>query len=300
MKTFKLRKGVQKIYPISKDIFEDKTEMRKPYYDPMRMYDVQYAVCPQCDNPIEIIGLYKKLKNTDNPYGRHYPQNIRGLAEYNQQAYNFCPYASHQKNKVTADTRKEELTEYEKNIYCIMRENFDIAVEVISQELDIKVSASFAERMLSAYVVGKGWLYPYSTPNNIPWMLWYLSWSKPLYKQQIRYGSELYNRILEKCPNVEFLPAYDKNYRILSNKDGAFLDLRTHMTPHNHLVQDDSLRETIDFIVGMVEPDQKLRRIFVKKLEINQTLFANAIAQSKNKKRNEKLLSMAKEYMPEL
>ena len=53
---------------------------------------VQFAICPQCDNPIQIVGLYKKLKNTDKPYGKHYTRSVNGLADYNQQAYDYSTY----------------------------------------------------------------------------------------------------------------------------------------------------------------------------------------------------------------
>ena len=29
-----------------------------------------------CDNPIQLIGLYKRLENTDRPYGKHYNRSL--------------------------------------------------------------------------------------------------------------------------------------------------------------------------------------------------------------------------------
>lgn len=109
MKIFKLKVGSSKIYELNKNIFELQTKQKKPYYTFNNSNEqIQYAVCPACDNPIQIIGLYKKLKNTDKPYGRHCIHSVARLAEYNQQGIYFTciinyPYrlseSSHRKHQ---------------------------------------------------------------------------------------------------------------------------------------------------------------------------------------------------------
>lgn len=106
MKIFKLKVGSSKIYELSKSIFELQTKQKKPYYTFNNFNEqIQYAVCPACDNPIQIIGLYKRIKNTDKPYARHCIHSVAGLAEYNQQAYDFCPY-SKKSFTVNSESRK--------------------------------------------------------------------------------------------------------------------------------------------------------------------------------------------------
>lgn len=114
MKKFKLHTGISEIYRISTETYE-KAVANNPNYihtgrDNVKRY---FAVCPACDNPIQLIGLYKKLENTDRPYGRQ---------KHNEQAYRFCPYASHSYG-VTKKSIKDEMTEYEENIYNGVREN---------------------------------------------------------------------------------------------------------------------------------------------------------------------------------
>lgn len=67
MRKFKLRTGVSNPYEINVD--------------------------SACDNPIQLIGLYKRLENTDRPYGKHYNRSLF-FAPYNETAYCFCPYSS--------------------------------------------------------------------------------------------------------------------------------------------------------------------------------------------------------------
>ena len=64
MDTYKLRPKWTKINTISKENFEKDTGKLEPYYQVDR--DSQYAVCPACDNPISIIGLYNPNTKSDH------------------------------------------------------------------------------------------------------------------------------------------------------------------------------------------------------------------------------------------
>lgn len=44
-----------------------------------------------CNIPIQLVGLYKKLKNSEHPYAS-------AIAAHNEQEYRFCPYASNSCN----------------------------------------------------------------------------------------------------------------------------------------------------------------------------------------------------------
>lgn len=91
MDTYKLEPKSTKIKKISKETFEKDTGKLKPYYQEGK--DSQYAVCPVCDNPISIIGLYNPKAKT-KPYGKHYPRDVENLAVYDSHKYETCPYAS--------------------------------------------------------------------------------------------------------------------------------------------------------------------------------------------------------------
>lgn len=286
MHSFKARTGTSLIYEINKNNFERVTEQKSPYYVHNEKNElVQFAVCPICDNPIEIIGLYKRLKNTDLPYGKHCPKSISGLAEYNQQAYDFCPYADKRKS-INKNSRKTKLTDFEKNIYCLMREQFDRVIYILSKQLDIRITNNAAKSMLTTYVSGKGWMYPWSTLNNIPWVFGHLSWSKRLYGQPILKNSALYSAILEKCPAANFVPCdkYGGKYDILLSKEGMFLDINYCIIEHNRTVENDKLLETMELVVSEGGVGEG-RKIFTKTLTINQKYFLNLINLPKGKSR---------------
>ena len=70
---------------------------------------------------------------------------------------------------------------------------------ILEKEIDIKISLNFAELLLKKYIDTQGWLYPWATLNNLPWVLGHLTMVKPLYKQLIRKDSPLYNSIADNC-----------------------------------------------------------------------------------------------------
>ena len=59
MDTFKLKVGLHPSYKITTKNFEDKTGNKYPYVQDQGKNKSRYAVCPACDNPIQIVGLYK-------------------------------------------------------------------------------------------------------------------------------------------------------------------------------------------------------------------------------------------------
>lgn len=70
MKNFKLKKGISTVYPITNEKdFYDLTGGRRPYMETGKDGKKRaFGICPGCDNPIQIVGLYYPVKNTDKPY----------------------------------------------------------------------------------------------------------------------------------------------------------------------------------------------------------------------------------------
>lgn len=302
MHSFKLKPGIGRVYAIQQNIFENATKKKPPYYaENERNEKVQYAVCPACYNPIQIIGLYKKLRNTDRPYGKHYPKAIYRLADYCQQAYDFCPYSAKEQIPPGRYARKEWMTGLEQNIYKTVRSQFDRVIYVLSREIDIHISYAAAESMLRTYVKGEGWQYPWATLNNIPWVFGYLTWSRQLYGQSVLRGSKLHQS-LEKCENVKLVPdSYIAGYDKVLGKTKEYLDLAFCIRLHKRECVDDELVETMLLDVTKNAVKQNQEDVFQKVLTVDQRYFLNLISLPENRgQRNEKLLKIAESIMPPL
>lgn len=75
----------------------EKTHKNFPFYQSPNRYKTPYfAICPACNNPIQLINLFGvqyQEENTGrtNLHGRHYKYNVEGLPIYLEENYVNCP-----------------------------------------------------------------------------------------------------------------------------------------------------------------------------------------------------------------
>lgn len=298
---FKLKKGSCMTYPIEKRIFEKLTNLESPYKGKNSKGEARYcAICPACDNPIQLHGLYKQLRNTDRPYGSHYTKSIHHLAEYNQQAYDYCPYASHSySNPVTEKDRKEVLTSYEMSIYNTIRDYFDLAVYVLQQSTGLHFSQSYLKNMLKGFVASEGYMYPWATIYNIPWMLRYIEGGRPLFGLSVKKDSELFH-YLQTRKDVKLIPCnWSSQYYCISS-NGKYLNLSMSFILHerNKPSYNEDVKESIIMSINSAGKDGLPKSVHKIKLEINEFRFPSLFQNPKY--RNPKLIQIAKEVMPEM
>ena len=71
--------------------FEKKTQRKWPFVQENEDGGLsEYAICPSCLNPIQIIGIMHNTKLM--PHGIHTKRNVKGLAKWNEENYKRCPY----------------------------------------------------------------------------------------------------------------------------------------------------------------------------------------------------------------
>lgn len=183
--------------------FERDTLQNAPYYQPGSSGGAMshFAVCPACDNPIQIIGLYKKLEHTPNPYGRHHPRAVADLARYDQDSYEFCPYSNpdRQPDQTARRTSSQGLPE---KILQQLVENFDSVIYLIERSTGIKIGDGLAKRMLESYRGSQGHLYKAATLLNIPWIFAYMANAKSITRQRIFDNPELIAKLQAALPNA--------------------------------------------------------------------------------------------------
>lgn len=298
MRRFKLVQGNVKPYDITRNNFKRFTGKKEPYVawgsDGKKRC---FGICPACDNPIQLIGLYKKLKNTDSPYGRHYNRNA-DIARHNEQAYFFCPYAKHLYNN-SEKILKDELTDFERNIYYAVRENFDFAVYLAEQISGLKINEWFAEEILRDYLGGEGYMYYGATYYNIPWMLLYFCMAKPVYKRLVRIGSPLYDMLKDRKDVC--LQQYKNSPYYLVDKAGRWLNLQYSVILHDRKIVHDEVKEEIRLILSSSDVRGTHIQEAETVLEINEYRFSNLIHSEKAAQyRNERLLQIAEQIMPDL
>lgn len=260
-----------------------------------------YAVCPLCDNPIQLVGLFKEtLEAGRKPYGRHHKGSISTLAEYSEDHYFSCPYSnpSWSKQKSKRLRNPERAARFKKQLL----EQFDRAIYVLQQELPIYTSFRTAQRMLEWYMDDEAWDYYDSREDNLPWMLAYTQPGLDLYGRLIRTDSKLYRAIKEKCPEAALEPVEKAgwgttgDYAKITSATRSFLELGYCFYGHEFRKgeNEEHLDEviTLNVFVGR-PPDTK--DIFTETYLIDPNKFIYTCQKSEDElPRNQKLLDMAK------
>lgn len=163
--------------------FEADTLKRYPYYPPDGK--AQYAVCPNCDNPIAIIGLYT-FSSDKKPFGKHMPHAVAGIADsqFDEEDKANCFLFKPRKQYQQTD-RKLKLDKLSEKALKLLINHFDQVIYILQKETGINFSKKLVTNMLQDYVANRGYLYSGIGPLNAPWTFAYMTNSHSLYRQFI-------------------------------------------------------------------------------------------------------------------
>lgn len=260
MDTYKLRPKETKINTISKENFEKDTGKLEPYYQAYR--DSQYAICPACDNPISIVGLYNP--NTKiRPYGKHYPKTVEKLAVYDRFRYESCPYASH----VWKDTTKKVKSKIDgvaKDVIEFMQENFDSVIRLLRQITGIVFNDKLIEQMIQHFLSVKGYAYHNAYVMNSAWIFVYMQWRVKFYGMVIDNTHPIYNALISHpCVKIE-------NNRLITNN--GFIKPEFYFLLHRTQQKQNIKSEYVNYYIDINE-----QKIFEQELKIDLSQFSSIL-----------------------
>jgi hypothetical protein len=283
MHVYKLQAGTIEEKDIERTAFERDTRKLEPWYQVSGNKQREYAVCPACDNPIQIIGLYEELPHTNRPYGRHSERRISGF-EFEEDIFDWCPYIRKNKSKGSGEKRGEGGISLQ--ILAIVLTQFDRVIYVIRKETGIWISPKIAVTMLENWIEAEGYRFHDATLRNIPWMFAYRSKGLSIFGQKISNGQDkLRQAITERIPHARF----DEKGRIA--KGDQFYQVTWCFVDYRFKTEDDSLIEMIEFEV--CDGDRNV--VFDKTITFDPRYFANLINYSNPDKREPHLIAKAKE-----
>ena len=295
MDTFKTRVGFSKIYRISPEIFERETGKRFPYVKKSSDTISNYAVCPECDNPIQLIGLYKQTKESGRkPYGKHHKYSISGLADYSEIDYMDCPFSNPTWKKTHGKKSKD--SPLAKRLLELLSNQFDRITYLLNKQTGLYISYSLAEIMLDNYLVSEGWLFKEATVNNLPWLFAQCSPAFALFGKIVKKESPLY-QALKDSSEVSFVPStFLPDYVQVRNREQTqYLDLYITFLNHQKYVVNEEVTETMDFWVFKELANGEKETIFIETLPIESTYFSNlALSTKYEQRRNKKMLEISK------
>lgn len=301
MDVYKLRIEHTGAKAIARETFEEETRCREPWYqDGSGNRRSQFAVCPACDNPIQLIGLYELPPNVHQPFGKHTTSGINGLAASNHEARENCPYFKPRQHDRAA--RKEQFDGTPRKILMLLIEQFDRVAYIIEKQTKVELSSAALKGMLERYKGERGYMYTGATLRNVPWIFAYLSDATDLFAQKVVSNAELSNAILSSVPEARI----DENGRVLANeKPGEkrlFVDLKMSFIRHRITkdVDEAGLVETMELVVSR-QHKRELENIYRQVIEFDHIWFERLIQlPADHKQRRRDRMALAREVLGDL
>ncbi|EPC00570.1 hypothetical protein L861_06430 [Litchfieldella anticariensis FP35 = DSM 16096] len=296
MDVYKLKVSDWGEKPLDKDRFEAETKKKRPYYViDEKGRETYFAVCPACDNPIQIIGFYRRLRHTDKPYAKHYAKSVPALATYRQEAYEYCPYANPRQHDRAA--RKSPHDPLGEKILALLVQEFDRVIYLLEKAIGLRISNKLAEQMLVDYKAMEGHLYTGATLSNIPWVFAYMTNSKSIVGRNI-LDTDMVEAIIEKVDGA----SVDEESGFLWQSPEAkaskqFLDINYCFIHHRSRREDHSVKESM---VMEVTQGSRAEQVYRKAIEFDREAFQRLIhASGERVKRPRKdvLVGMAKRIL---
>ena len=297
MREIKFTTNYEPVLSFSDQDFKTKYEERvgnnPGYVQKVRGETKHLALCPRCNNPVAILGIYKKINVA--PHARHAKEvNIPNVAQYDEYKFQNCPY--HNKR---ADYIKEYVDETEElqrqDLYKIAKEHYDKAIYLLQKETGIYITLAMAETLAENYVIMRAYNYIDATVYNIPWYLIYSFHGFPLYHMIIRKNSTLYKHILQQ--GFVLKNSKIKEHIYVADNKGCLLTA----TNYRYVVdKNDNLNEWLDF--SILRPDDKVTDTLLYvamdrfSIKVDSYYFGNLINYSDWNPR-QKVLHIAERYM---
>lgn len=247
MDVFKTHVGEGKALMINEENFHLATRERKPYVVDSGGVKSFYAVCPECDNPIQLIGLLRRQQDSlpHRPYGRHIGHDVPGVAVYDEDAYLSCPFSD--PGYWRTDRKRKPSNPTGQALYRIMRDRFDRVEYAWRESSGLLLGIKSLRRALTVWRNDKGWLNYGSTYHNLPQMLFFGLPQETLYGQCVSKNSPLASRLA--AADGIFLEPSGFSDSYLRIKTSRFVDVGFVLGARKARVVNDRLTET--FLLGV-------------------------------------------------
>lgn len=298
MNIFKLDINSRYIHVISKENIEKFTYRRAPWLQIYEGKQSWFAVCPGCDNPIQIVGLFS---DRISPYGKHFvpqgslEQKINGIVD--EDAKDNCSYYRGRK-PYNGYIRPPE-SPIAKTILEILVEQFDRVIYVLEKTIGIKITVNLATQMLRDYKASNSWLYPTSTLENIPWVFAGASKARTIIGRIILDTAMIAD--LQQAFNKLQLVKFNKNNQIIAEQGTGeklnYNSLGFCLIHHKQVMVENILNESMDLIIFTSSGDNAPPPIYSKTINFDHQYFRNLIQSSSNKYRKPELIALAKQIL---
>lgn len=295
MDIFKI-KDSNKIFKLSVAKYEQETNRKEPYFQITTPPPNYYALCPECENPIEIVNLYieqhKKRKEDNLPlYARHVNRNIKNIANYSQLDFDNCSLKN--PSTITGGGKRTGNSPSTIEIINLLKNHTELIYRFMSEIIGLKISEKLFNKIIEKFKQSNGELYKGVTKFNLPYTILYMSDNNNISYESLNLKSEfsktIRTAIIEKSELFE-ISKYDKIVPKTSFEKGKYKALEIYFSDHK-LKYNNSIESML--IIIKENNNNKLNEILRTTIEFSKKdLFINSVNKEK------RLKEIIKSYYP--
>ncbi|MFW2609577.1 hypothetical protein [Aliarcobacter butzleri] len=295
MDIFKI-KDSNKIFKLSVDKYEQETNRKEPYFQIATPPPNYYALCPECENPIEIINLYieqhKKRKEDNLPlYARHVNRNIKNIANYSQSNFDNCSLKN--PSTITGGEKRAGNSPSTIEIINLLKNHTQLIYNFMSDIIGLKIREQLFNKIIENFKQSNGELYKGVTKFNLPYTILYMSDNNNISYEPLNIKSEfskiIRNAIIEKSELFE-ISKYDVIVPKTNFEKGNYKALEIYFSDHK-LKYNNSVESML--IIIKENNNNKLKEILKETIEFRKKdLFINSV------NKEQRLKEISKSYYP--
>lgn len=198
-------------YELTRENFIEQTHKIFPFYqDPNRYNTPYFAICPACNNPIQIINLlgvqYREEKTGRvSLHGRHYRYNVDGLPTYLVENYENCPLHNPVAFRIVKVRENEQINEEIRNI---VENNRNRICTNIREITGILLNNYKLCQVIDAYITARDYCYTHTNRFNIPYSILYTRNAINIFGQKVSevdIGRRIRESIQDNCIDFEIV-----------------------------------------------------------------------------------------------
>lgn len=175
-------------YDLTRENYIGITHKNFPFYQNTKKYKNPYfAICPACNNPIQIINLYGEQYEEEHTgrttmHGRHFTRNVDGLPIYNEENYDACPLH----NPIAFRVRRiRENTLINEEIKELIQNNRNKIAADIRKITGILLKNERINSIIDDYIAAREYCYTHTNKYNIPYSILYTREAINIFGQRI-------------------------------------------------------------------------------------------------------------------
>lgn len=302
MKEIKFHKGNARVCNVSLENFVEVTKEKNPYLKIGQNGKEAYAICPLCENPVKILGIYAKLEK-QQAHARHFKENVPGLADFDMGRYMNCPYHRRNADYVREIRKSEDITPLNIEVLLLAHDHFDKCIYILKKVTGLVISVPLAKAIAMDYMAHPGYMTYDINRENVPYIMGLCMVGKTLIKRLIVKDSPLYE-MLKNRKEISLVPLNSSTehnymkplYRIESNI--GYLDLCFNISCYRYSSNPTSgFQEYIKLHIGIADGNGTYNTYAEKEISVDPFLFSKLVHSTKAQKPKQELLDIADQIL---